>query len=210
MKLFLFGGAETSLGQVEPLLKLIEQVIRESGAKQVLHIPFARTTASEPEWNGDWYHRHIHLPEVEYLNASHEGDLQEADGSLVFMSGGGNNQNLLEKIAAQPRLFKLIQNAQILIGESAGAKVLGEYLRLKWGDEQSKIVKGLNIIPDTVIEPHYTERNRQSLLAEVMRETEVKYGLGIDCVTAIEFELDEFPIKYKKIGSGSVEIKTSI
>jgi len=34
-------------------------------------------------------------------------------------------------------------------------------------------------------------------------------GVGIDCVTAIMFNLDEFPEKYKKIGNGLVEIKTN-
>jgi hypothetical protein len=63
MKLFLFGGAATHDGHsdVEPLLRLIEQTIKDINPTQILHIPFARTIASEPEWAGDRFHRYIHL-----------------------------------------------------------------------------------------------------------------------------------------------------
>ena len=71
----------------------------------------------------------------------------------------------------------------------------------------SKMFKGLDIIKDTTIEAHYSERNRQKLLDKDLKESGVKYGLGIDCVTAIEFKSGEFPKKYKKIGTGNIYIK---
>lgn len=66
MKIFLFGGAETSLGQVELELKLIEKVINGSGVSEVLHVPFARTDANEAqvEWRGDWFSKYIQLNKV--------------------------------------------------------------------------------------------------------------------------------------------------
>ncbi len=45
------------------------------------------------------------------------------------------------------------------------------------------------------------------MLLKDMKEARVHYGIGIDCLTAIEFEVDEFPKTYKKIGSGTVAIR---
>lgn len=205
MKVYLFGGAETELGQVGRLLKLIEQTIKKTGKKQVLHIPFARIIASEPEWSGDWYHRHIHLKDVEYLNASNEADIDKADNPLIFISGGSDKNNLTEKIRSNPKLWQLVKNASHIIGESAGAKTLGEYTRS--GEINSPIIKGLGIIKHTVIEPHYTQRNRQKLLEKEMGQSGIKYGIAIDSCTGIEFDLKDFPKKYSKIGEGLVEIK---
>jgi len=207
MKIFLFGGAEVKLGQFLLQLKLIEQVILECNPAQVLHIPFARIDASEPEWQEGWFGRNINIGKIEYLNAKNKEDIARADLPLVFMSGGGENINLLEKIKTDPRLLKLVQNASCIIGESAGAKILGAYFRTKGSDNSSAMVPGLGIIKDSVIEPHYKERNRQDLLIQDMQETGVKYGVGIDTVTAISFEADYFPNNITKIGEGSFVVK---
>ena len=206
MKLILFGGAELRQGQFLPQLKLIEQVINGIKPRQVLHIPFARVVATEVEWGGDWFNKNIHLDNTLYLNANNEGDLEKADHPLIFISGGKDHINLLAKIRSIPGLLEFIKNAEYIIGESAGSMVMGTYLR-EGGEE--KIIPGLDIIKSTIIEPHYTERNRQALLEREMKENNLSFGVGIDCVTAIMFNLDEFPEKYKKIGNGLVEIKTN-
>lgn len=207
MRLFLFGGAEP--GQAAKELKLIQKVIKRLGVKQVLHVPFARTIATEAEWSGDWYHRCVDLPAVEYLNAKNQADITKARAPLIFISGGSEHVNLIKKITANPRLLKLIKKADYIIGESAGAKVLGTYFRSGKLDGPVRLLRGLGIIENTIIEPHYTQRNRQAVLVQAMKQTRARYGLGIDSLTAIEFELDKFPKAYKKIGSGAVVLKIS-
>ena len=104
MKIFLFGGSEP--GQTEIQLKMIEKVIRETKAKQILHIPFARIKTNEAEWAPGWFDRNIKLEEgVEYLNASNEDDIAKAKSPLIFISGGGENLNLMQKIKNNPRLL---------------------------------------------------------------------------------------------------------
>ncbi len=207
MKLFLFGGAET--GQARAELKMIEKVINTIAPKQLLHIPFSRTKTSEAEWQGDWFGRNITLKNTQYLNAGKVGDLAKAKTPLVFISGGSQHVNLMKKIKSDPKLLKFIKNAEYLIGESAGGTFLGEYRLSKKPDGSSKIIKQLGIIKDTVIMPHYTPRKRQKALAGLMEETKVKYGIGIDSITAMQFDLEDFPKKFKKIGKGNVIIKKS-
>lgn len=209
MKLFLFGGVEIGLNQkVEQELKLIAQIIKNIKPKQVLHIPFARTSLTEGSWQGNWFHRNIKLKGVTYLNADNKEDIAKAKLPLIFISGGSEHVNLLNKINSNPKLLKLIKNARYYIGESAGSMVLGTYQRTGRLDGRRRMIKGLNVLKDTIIEPHYTERKRQAPLTKAMKQTQAKYGLGIDCLTALEFDIKDWPKKYNIIGNGTVEIKT--
>jgi|GEM_PF-566483 len=206
--IFLFGGAEVEWNQAVPEIKMMGEVLRQLKAKQVLHIPFARITSSEEDWSGDWFNRNIQIPGLEYLNAANEADIAKADSPVILISGGHEHDNLMDRIAANPKLQELIKNARYIIGESAGAKALGEYMRSgHLGSKNTKLVNGLDIVKNTVISPHYTEHNREPELLHDMEKSGMKYGIGIDSFTAMIFNVDEFPEKYKKIGAGNVEIK---
>ena len=207
MKLYLFGGAEIDQWQFLPQMKLIEKVIQKINPKQILHIPFARTKTSEPEWAEGWFGRNIDIKWTEYLNANNKEDIDKVDAPLIFISGGTQHANLYEKLTTNPKLLSLVKSANNLIGESAGARILWTYQRVRWTDGNRTIKDGLDIIKDTLLEPHYSERNRQGDLEKSMKETWVSYGIGVDCATAIVFELEEFQKKYEKIGDGVVEVK---
>ena len=207
MRIILFGGAEVSLGQVVPEIKLMGEAIERLGAKQILHIPFARIGRSEDDWNGDWFGRHIHIGGLEYLNAGNDEDIARADNPLIFISGGHEHENLVEKLTSSARLLELIKNTSCIIGESAGAMVLGEFFRAARTDGSRHILKGLGMIKDTLVMPHYTERKLQQALVDAMEESGVRYGVGIDAMTGMEFELDEFPEKYTTIGYGKIIVR---
>ncbi len=206
MKLFLFGGAE--FGEAAAELKMIEGVIKSLAPKQFLHVPFARTKDGwREERNGDWFGRNISIPEVEYLNANNPEDVAKAIDPVIFISGWKEHENLINSINANPRLVELIHNASYIIGESAGSKVLGTH----YGSEDSEgnlvLLPSLGIIKNTVLEWHYTQRNKESKLDRAMQETGAQYGVGIDSCTAMVFELAEFPAQYEKIWDGAIVIK---
>jgi hypothetical protein len=46
-------------------------------------------------------------------------------------------------------------------------------------------------------------------LEQEIKEKNVKYGIGVDVVTAIVFDVENFPEKYTVIGDGIVEVKTN-
>ncbi|MFA5184275.1 MAG: Type 1 glutamine amidotransferase-like domain-containing protein [Patescibacteria group bacterium] len=205
MRIILFGGAES--GQAEREVRMIGRIINQIKPRQILHIPFARLTTHEAEWSGDWFGRYVRLAKgIEYLNAENRADTARAKSPLVFISGGGQNFNLLKKLKASLRLRQLISKAEVVIGESAGAMILGEYLRVKRPDGTVLLARGLNLLSDTIIEPHYTQRKRQELLAREMAESGVACGIGIDSLTAMDFTLDRFPERFKKIGRGRIDI----
>lgn len=207
MKIYLFGGAERDLGQSEPLYSMIGNIINKINPKQVLHIPHAYTRYSLRKRHEKIKSR-INLKEnIELLTATKQPDIKKAKNPLILITGGGNQEKLVDKIRSNKKLFELIINASWIIGESAGAMVLCKYMRNR-ADNPDKIIKGLNLVKNSLLEPHYTERGRHQLLREEMKQAGVQYGIGIDCVTGISFERGEFPEKYEKIGDGLVEIVT--
>ena len=47
------------------------------------------------------------------------------------------------------------------------------------------------------------------MLANEMKEKNVKYGIGIDVETAMVFDVENSPEKYTVMGDGIVEVKTN-
>jgi cyanophycinase-like exopeptidase len=112
---------------------------------------------------------------------------------------------LYREIKKNKRLSSLVMNSDFLIGESAGSTVCGEYRR-GYKNNKDVITKGLGILKDTIIEAHYTERNRRQLLRNEMKKTKAEYGLGIDSITGVVINTDFFPQDCKVLGEGNVEI----
>lgn len=202
MKLYLFGWAGTDHNHIIQQLKLIENIIKKNNPKQVLYLPFARSPETELARWEDWFIKNVNLDGIEYLNAKSPEDIAKAKNPFIIIMWWWQTKNLLQKINENKLLQKLIYNAEYIIWESAGALILAEFGRI-----EDTIMQGLWIIKDTIIEVHYTQRQRQSLLEKEMKETGAHYGIWIDEITWLEFNLEKFPYEWKKIGDGNVEIK---
>ena len=211
MKLYLFGGAEIEQERQESTLKqMINDVISEIKPKQFLHVPFARSIIPQGEedvWGEGWVKKDLVLSGARLLDARNEADLNRAKDYIVFMNGG-KQRNLLREIVQDNRqLYDLVMNAPIIIGESAGSMVCAEYMRIYQGG-QAMTVKGLGILPSTIIEAHYTARNRHEQLRNEMKEADAKFGIGIDSATAIVIDTKTYPKEYERIGNGLVDFVT--
>ena len=88
-------------------------------------------------------------------------------------------------------------------GESMGAKLVGSKLRV--GATGSALVDGLGILKDTIIEGHYTQKQRQQALSDEVKMGSLKYGLGIDEDAEVVTTPETFP-KYSKTGPGFVKL----
>jgi cyanophycinase-like exopeptidase len=208
MRLYLFGGAETDQGQAPVLKQLINDVIAGLGQKQLLHIPYARIKVPEEEedvWGEGWVSRDLNLKRIDLLDARNQNDLKRANNPVIFMNGGPQRDLLYEKITNDRHLYKLVMTASYIIGESAGSMVCAEYRRA-YRNGQAVITKGLGILKDTIIEAHYTERNRHQALRDEMKEVDAKYGIGIDSITGAVIDTETYPEKYQVLGNGLVEL----
>jgi len=50
--------------------------------------------------------------------------------------------------------------------------------------KSQKMLKGLNILKNTIIKPHYSEKNRKAFLQKIIAKHNIKYGIGIDCLNS--------------------------
>lgn len=208
MKLYLFGGAETNLGQAPALVKLINEVLAEIKPKQLLHVPFARRQIPKNEiniWGEGWISRALSLSGTELLDARNEKDLLRAKHPVIFVNGGHDHQGLYQEITHNKLLYKLIKDADYYIGESAGSMIVGTYQRNNNGT-QPPIGKGLGILKSTIIEPHYTQRQRHQILKDEMKDTGADYSIGIDSLSAMVIDTNIYPDSYNSIGNGIVEL----
>jgi len=205
-RIYLIGGAERTLGQLKDLYDIIDTIILQSNTKQILHVPFAKPL--QDYQNTGWYKWFINRKEkysyIDFLNARLNADLLNAEYPLIFINGGSDHIGLYNSINSNTLLKKTILNAKYLVAECSGSSVLGAFYRMS--DNNPKLVKGLNIIKDTIIEPHYITRNRVGLLRKELLESDARIGIGLDNLTGIEFSKFEFPIKISRIGHGKIDI----
>lgn len=207
MKLYLFGGAETDQGQAPILKQLINKVIEEIKPKQLLHIPYARIKIPKGEeniWGEGWVPRDLNLDGIELLDARNKEDLTRTNKPIIFMNGGPQRDHLYEQIVQNKRLYDLVMNSDFIIGESAGLMVCAEY-RSALHKNKYITKKGLGIVKSTIVEAHYTEKNRQQLLRDEMKETGALFGIGIDSIAGIVINTETYPDGYQIIGNGLVE-----
>lgn len=205
MKLYLFGGAEIVPNQTGQLKTLIKKAILDCRPRAILHVPFARLKPPEEEWAEGWFKKLMGDSKIKIYDARENLNNISTKQLLVFINGGPDRQKLINTINQNKELLNLILKAEFIVGESSGSMVMGEYMRAD-GDNNG-VIKGLGILKNTIIEPHYSERNYQKALEEDIEKSGMKYGFGIDCLTALVVNSSKFPDKWDKIGKGNIELK---
>ena len=190
MKLYLWGWRDCDSGQKETLFEIVQWILEREHVEQVLHISFARTGVMK-------CNRWAFLPErikpvfeswgVEYLDGRFVDDIAAFNGDSVYINGGNDNDFLVEMCSQEPLLWA-IMSARVIVWESAGAMVLGQRVRSArdWRRE------GLGIVKNTIIEPHYVERDKEFKLRDGLDKYPWVVWVGIDEVTFVEYEWGEY------------------
>jgi len=160
MKLYLFGGAEINnpSRSVTILKNLIKQTLIKLNPKSVLYIPFARPNEipeDNGEWDEGWFKELIKDTNIKILDVRNDLDLDKENIEVIFINGGPERKRLVEEINKNTQLLNVILNSKYIIGESSGSMIMGEYLRIS--RTNCNVIKGLSILKNTIIEPHYTE-----------------------------------------------------
>lgn len=204
MELHLSGGRSYN-GQKHIYWKLIRDFIISKQLNQILFIGTASETHLGPEAQ-IFFKQNIQLPEnVQVLDAEIDSELAAAKKPVIYILGGRRQLELLEFISKHQIVENHIRNCSYYFGESAGAKLVGSKLRI--GETGTPLVSGLNILKDTIIEGHYSQKNRQKALRDEVKEGNLRYGLGIDEDAEVVTNPDIFP-RFQKKGPGIVELIT--
>jgi len=204
MEIHLSGGRKYN-GREEIYWSSVRDFIVAKGITQLLFLGTAAETHPGP-LALQFFRERVQLPKkIQILDAEIETDVALADNPTVYVLGGMKQLELLNFITTNPKLENLIRTCPYYFGESMGAKLIGSKLRV--GVPGTSLVAGLGILESTIIEGHYSQKQRQSVLREEVKSGKLKFGLGIDEDAEVVTTPELFP-KFQKLGPGLVKLIT--
>lgn len=136
---------------------------------------------------------------------SREDFLDAIERSAAVFFVGGDQKKLLDAIEELDLVHEIKvyhKKGTLIGGTSAGASILGTHIPY-WSDKEEKMIyyRGLDLVPNSIIDQHFTQRNRKKRLEEGTSRFQDSTGYGIDEDTAIIFYPDG---KKDEIGNGNI------
>lgn len=108
----------------------------------------------------------------------------------VWISGG--TQNFLAERYVDSRveheLQRVLERGGVIGGTSAGASIMTRLMILE-GRQEAMLSRGLDLLPNAVIDQHFMKRNRLNRLRGVLEKHPQLIGFGIDESTALHVQL---------------------
>ncbi|MEQ1825750.1 MAG: cyanophycinase [Pirellula sp.] len=123
------------------------------------------------------------------------------NASAVWLAGG-DQRRLVERFQntlALSELLNLLDRGGIVGGTSAGAAIASKVM-IAGGITRPTLQEGWGILPDLIIDQHFSQRGRFERLARAVQQNRDQVGLGIDESTGILFE----PQGVQVLGAGAV------
>lgn len=195
------GNVWTSSSSGIQLDRAFAEPMRLAGGRSVRIV-----TVSSQETDGDTSLRDLFVRagyrNVYHLNVRDPNAVSEIAQANVIYFDGGVQTRLMRKLNASPAIRDAIRHryaqGAIVAGISAGAAALSDLMICC--DRAGRAVSslGIGLLPKVVIDQHYSERNRQFRLDQIISENPSLVGVGIDEGMAVVFTGDQMRV----IGSG--------
>ena len=215
--ILVIGGAEDKVHGKE----ILRTFFQRSGGSDA-RIGIVPCASREPSLIGERYYRLFSDMGAKEIRVLDVRDRSNADDSAyrdfvenctgIFLTGG-DQLRLCGLLADTPLMNRIVERAQTgeisLAGTSAGAAVMGHHMISGGSSAESPnralvdMAKGLDIIPDVLIDQHFYNRNRLARLLSAIASHPELLGIGIDEDTCAVFESDGF---IQAIGKGSITI----
>lgn len=197
-RLHIIGGAEDKTGN----RTILRGFLRDAGGEdaKILLVPVASSIEEEVT---EMYASVFHDLGAARVRSAKPHDRQEAERSevreLIDLASGifltGGNQAKLTHIIAGTGMAAAIQRAYQrgtpIAGTSAGASAMASHMVNlgSAGDmprqRMAQMSAGLGLIPDVIIDQHFTQRNRLGRLLTLVAHSPSHLGIGIDENTAL-------------------------
>jgi len=189
--------------------KILNRVFNLAGGKgiNIVIIPWA----SESKDAGKIYEKifsHLGAKEVFLLK---EKDKEKSakcieDSALLFFVGGDQKRllDVLEDMDLVDHIRSSNADGLVVAGTSAGASILGEHMPYYSSEEEKTLYfKGLNLVPKSIIDQHFSQRHRIKRLQNAVERFRGATGYGIDEDSCIGFLEGE---EIFSLGTGSIMI----
>lgn len=106
--------------------------------------------------------------------------------TAVWISGGQQSRLAAAYVGTkvQSELHALLKRGGVVGGTSAGAAIQSGVM-IESGNPVPKISRGLDLLPNTIIDQHFLRRSRANRLIEAVSQHPGRLGIGIDESTAL-------------------------
>ncbi|MGO9779214.1 MAG: cyanophycinase [Streptosporangiaceae bacterium] len=201
------GGAEDRTGDCE-LLRVFAECSGGTGAR----IALITTASGAPDALFAEYSaafRRYGVPDVCELRLSSrdECDGERTRTALARATGvfftGGDQSRLGPLAGSRANLVlrdRLAAGTLVVAGTSAGATALGQEMILGGDADRPRTGPGLSLLPEVVVDMHFTQRRRLPRLMAAVCQRPSLLGIGIDEGTAILVRRGRFEV----LGNGTV------
>lgn len=191
------GGALVVCGGGQMGDEVYDEFVRLAGGKnaRIVVIPsayaFSSMTAVRNRYAG-WYEYDVRS--LDFLDAQSRGQADTAAfaGALANATGvwfGGGMQSRLAALYAGTRaevaLHSVIERGGVIGGTSAGAAAMSQTMIHSGVGENVNLDRGLGFMSQTIVDQHFTQRNRHTRLLSALGEHPEQIGLGVDEGTAV-------------------------
>ena len=178
---------------------IVERFAKLAGGKEgkLVVIP----TASESASNGDterfiapW--KKNSLASITVLHAKSREEATQPDfakplkDATAVWFGGGQQSRIADMYLNTPvesELAALLARGGVIGGTSAGAAIMSRRM-IAGGNPMPRMATGFDLLPEAVIDQHFSERNRKPRLLRCLTDQPITFGLGIDEGTAVVIE----------------------
>ena len=213
--LIIIGGAEDKTGDC---------VILKKAAKALLDddtLIILTTATEQPVEAGEEYKKifeRLGVKNAETMDMNTRDDANNDEfcdrlrnAKCIFFTGGDQLRitSILGGTKANNMIKEVYRNGGIIMGTSAGASVMSSTMAVQGDDNEPakkctlKMAPGLDLIPDTIIDQHFSRRGRFGRLLTGVAENPHVLGIGIDEDTAIAVYPDRH---FEVIGNNTVTI----
>jgi cyanophycinase len=213
--LFIIGGAEDKLRR----RTILRELVAAAGGDEarIAVVPTASSLGPEVVEVYEALFRREGAAEVVAVRPDSREDAHDpalvaaVDGATgVFMTGG--NQLKLSAIVSGTPLGDAIvaahERGAVVAGTSAGASIQSSHMVAFGGpgatpkQRMTQVAAGLGLLPSSVIDQHFDQRNRYGRLLMIVAQSPQLLGLGVDEDTAAVVEDDVLRV----VGRGAVTI----
>jgi cyanophycinase len=191
------GGAEDKVGR----MTVLREVVRLAGGTDASIVVISTASSLGDEITHAYLQIFTSLGVRDVVGIRPESRAQAASPDLVeavdastavFMTGG--NQVKLSAIVVGTPLGEAIRAAHhrgaLVAGTSAGASILSTHM-VSFGSggttpkfRMSQVSEGLGLLPQAIVDQHFTQRNRFGRLLSLVAGNPAQLGIGVDEDTA--------------------------
>lgn len=203
-------GAVIAIGGAEDKSfhsKVLEKVFQISGGEgiDITIIPWASKKSNAGKIYKKIF-KHFGAKDIFLMDSKSKEKVKEAfeKSALIFFVGGDQKKllNCFEELDLIEEIKKANKRGVVIAGTSAGASILGCHMPY-YSEEKERVVyfKGLDLIPNSVIDQHFSQRHRIQRLKDAVERFNPEIAVGLDENTAIGFKNGKEIFRLGKITS---------